>query len=191
MKVLLALAVLLSAQGLMSAPLSQIVLPKNGFQDTHKVIHQITDQDVVVVMEVGTKCPIVRRSYALIKKIAKDYAAKKVQFYLLDSAAHDTEESLAEEAKLFEVELPVIADFDQSLARLFGFRSTAQIAVIKNNQVFYRGALDDSINFEGQRPVTKPYLRDALDAVLAGKEPKNMETRTFGCMITFKKSETK
>jgi thiol-disulfide isomerase/thioredoxin len=44
----------------------------------------------------------------------------------------------------------------------------------------YAGAIDDS---ERIAKVTKHYLRDALEAVLAGKEPQVAQTKVVGCSI--------
>ena len=44
----------------------------------------------------------------------------------------------------------------------------------------YHGSIDDSQNL-GR--VTTQRLRLALDAVLAGKEPPQTETKAFGCSI--------
>ena len=167
---------------LSAAPLGEVKLPT--LTDTQKVVHSVAPGTTAVIMEVGSKCPTVRRSLPLIQLVAEEYQAKGVQFFLLNSSAHDTVESAMAEAKLYGVELPVIMDSDQNLARLLGLRSTAQIVVIRDGLVQYRGALDDSINYEGRRPVKKAYLKDALDAVIAGKEPTVKEARTFGCMIT-------
>ena len=37
--------------------------------------------------------------------------------------------------------------------------------------------------------VTKHYLRDAVDALLAGKTPQVEETRAAGCSVKYKKSK--
>jgi hypothetical protein len=47
----------------------------------------------------------------------------------------------------------------------------------------YRGAPDADYDDPGQRAA---WLRDALDAVLAGEEPSRAETRPVGCSIKWK-----
>jgi hypothetical protein len=48
------------------------------------------------------------------------------------------------------------------------------------------GAVDDNMNAE---KVEEQYLRDALDAVLAGKQPPKTKTQQRGCSIKWKKDE--
>ena len=47
----------------------------------------------------------------------------------------------------------------------------------------YHGAVDDS---RDDAAVTTHYLRDALDAVLAGKEPPVAETPAVGCTVKWR-----
>ncbi len=47
----------------------------------------------------------------------------------------------------------------------------------------YRGAPDADYDDPGQRA---QWLRDALDAVLAGREPAQAETKPVGCSIKWK-----
>jgi hypothetical protein len=56
---------------------------------------------------------------------------------------------------------------------------TPTFAVIDPKGVLrYRGALDDSLK---ESRAQKPYLRDAIQAVLEGKEVALKTTRTIGC----------
>jgi hypothetical protein len=48
----------------------------------------------------------------------------------------------------------------------------------------YHGTIDD--NYEDPAKVTKRYLKDALDAVLAGKDPGLKDTQPVGCTIKWK-----
>jgi hypothetical protein len=58
----------------------------------------------------------------------------------------------------------------------------------KDRKLAYRGAIDD--NMESEK-VKKNHLRDALDALLAGKEPPEKTTQQFGCGIKYEKAEKK
>jgi hypothetical protein len=51
-------------------------------------------------------------------------------------------------------------------------------------KIAYMGAIDDN---EVPAKVSKHYLREAIDAVLAGKEPATKETQQFGCGIRYKR----
>jgi hypothetical protein len=53
-----------------------------------------------------------------------------------------------------------------------------------DRNVAYMGAIDDSIAADG---VEKPYLRNAVEALLAGKQPPVKETRQVGCGIQYER----
>ena len=52
-----------------------------------------------------------------------------------------------------------------------------------NRKIAYIGAVDDKQDAD---KVKTHYLRDALDALLAGKSPPQAVTRQFGCNIGYK-----
>jgi hypothetical protein len=48
--------------------------------------------------------------------------------------------------------------------------------------IAYVGAIDDNLDVKG---VKEHYLRDALDALLAGNKPAKAVTQQFGCGIQY------
>ena len=52
-----------------------------------------------------------------------------------------------------------------------------------DRRLVYHGAIDDSRNEEA---VTAHYLRDALDAVLAGTAPAVADTMPVGCTVKWR-----
>jgi peroxiredoxin len=75
----------------------------------------------------------------------------------------------------------VYKDENNVVADRFGATVTPETYVIDSTGVLrYHGSIDDSQNLSR---VTTQRLRMALDAVLAGKEPIQTETKAFGCSI--------
>jgi peroxiredoxin len=75
-------------------------------------------------------------------------------------------------------------DADQSVARALGSERTPEVFVFDaDRRLVYHGAVDDSRNEEA---VTQHYLRDALDAVLDGREPPVAETMPVGCTVKWR-----
>ena len=54
----------------------------------------------------------------------------------------------------------------------------------KGGKLAYHGTIDD--NHKDPDQVGKRYLKDALDAVVAGKPPALAETKGIGCGIKFR-----
>lgn len=142
---------------------------------------------LLVFIESGSSCPIMRRYAPTIGELIKTYG-EKVQFYFVDSAAHDTRELASAEAEKFNFSAPVLMDTKQSLARALGFIMSTQAAVVngKTKEILYRGAIDDSYSFDGRREPRHHYLKDALETSLAGRVPETRTARAYGCAITFK-----
>jgi peroxiredoxin len=75
-------------------------------------------------------------------------------------------------------------DEDQSVARALGSERTPEVFLFdRDRRLVYHGAIDDS---RDERAVEQQYLRDALDAVLAGREPAVAETPPTGCSVKWR-----
>lgn len=93
----------------------------------------------------------------------------------------DSFEEMAPFAKDFGWTFPYLYDGEtQQLTTACGAQSTPHVFVFNaDRKLRYTGRMDDG----GRNPgaVEKSYLRDALDALLAGNEIKEPTTRSFGC----------
>jgi peroxiredoxin len=80
---------------------------------------------------------------------------------------------------------PYLFDETQEVYRKYGAKRTPHIYLLskKGNGmvVEYIGAIDD--NYQDASKVSAPYLADALDALLAGKNPDPNFTKAIGCSI--------
>ncbi len=80
-------------------------------------------------------------------------------------------------------------DESQAIGHAYGASATPNFFVLdKERKIRYMGAIDDSTHNESK--VTRHYLRDAVDALLAGKTPPVEETRADGCGIRYKQQVT-
>ena len=75
-----------------------------------------------------------------------------------------------------------LRDESQDLARTFGAQRTPEVFVFDaDRRLRYQGGIDDS--WEDESGVTKTPLRDALEALLDGREPSPTSTPAVGCSI--------
>jgi hypothetical protein len=80
--------------------------------------------------------------------------------------------------------MPYLYDADQDVARAYGAKTTPDVFVLDGaGRLRYRGAPDSDYEDPDQRAA---WVRDALDAVLAGQEPSQAETKPVGCSIKWK-----
>jgi len=76
-------------------------------------------------------------------------------------------------------------DEDQSIARALGAERTPEVFLFdEERRLRYHGAIDDS---RDENAVTRSYLREAIDALLAGGEPPVAETESVGCTVKWKR----
>lgn len=135
-------------------------------------------------------CPYVKAWEDRVIALQREYAGRGVQFVLINSNdpvkyPADSFEAMAETAKAKQYPFPYLFDETQEVARRFGATRTPEIFLFdRNRELRYHGAPDD--NYEDPGAVRAHYLRDALEALLAGREPATGETPPRGCTIKWK-----
>jgi mono/diheme cytochrome c family protein len=152
-------------------------------------LYRLADAPAVVIVTTGNGCPIARSMAPGLKALKAAYAAKGVEFMMLNSNLQDTREAIQKEAKDYGYEMPVLLDSNQLVGESLGVTRTAEVFVInpKTWQVVYHGPLDDRTDYGGaQKANVTPYAANALDALLAGKPyVQQAALQTKGCLIDF------
>ena len=97
----------------------------------------------------------------------------------------DDYENMKIRAKEKGFTFPYLVDEGQKIFPQYGATKTPHVFVLHKTKeglkVSYIGAIDD--NTRNANKVTKRYVEDAVDALLAGKTPKITETKAIGCSI--------
>jgi peroxiredoxin len=155
-------------------------------------LYEPTSTKPVVVMIQGNGCPIVRHAMISLREISERYADKGVRFMLLNSNLQDNPETITKEVTEFEYPFPVLVDKNQKVGEALQVQRNSEVFVIdpQTRKLVYRGPLDDRLSYERQRPATKHYLGDALDAVLAGQPVKVPYADGVGCIVNFPDRKT-
>lgn len=101
----------------------------------------------------------------------------------------DSYDGMVERAREKGFTFPYLHDEMQEVAKTYGATRTPHVFILqKNNQglvVKYIGAIDD--NYQDESAVTKTYVSDAIESLLAGKNPDPDFTKAIGCTIKWKK----
>jgi hypothetical protein len=137
-----------------------------------------------VFLFLTTDCPIANRFAPEIQRIVAEYEARGVAFSLVYTDG--TPEAIRKHASEYGYESAVQGDAGRVLARKYGVTVTPEAVVVAGGARVYRGRIDDRYLAPGQyrlKPTTRE-LRDALDAVLAGRPVTVSETRAAGCPLT-------
>ncbi len=176
----------LDAPGLMlgeSAP--SFNLP--GVDGEDHSLDDYSDRAAVVVLFTCNHCPYAQANEDRLVEVQRDYAAKGVQLLAInpnDSVNYpeDSFENMVKRAKAKGFNFPYLRDRSQEVAKAFGAVCTPEMFLFdKERRLRYRGRVDD--NWEHPEKVTRRYLRDALDAVLAGQEVADDWEPAIGCSI--------
>ena len=144
-------------------------------------LYDIKGKKAIVIIFAATRCPIYNDYNQRIVELAKAYSPKGVQFLAINSNHIEPTEEVIEHAKKHGYSFPVLKDEGNRVADLYQAKVTPEVFLLDSNFVLrYHGRIDDSQN---PARVTRRDLQEALDAILAGKEPPVTETRAFGCTI--------
>lgn len=184
MKRLLSMGLVFLGTSLLIAQHFKLGSPVHDFtlRDTsgNPVTFQSLKGDVTVVTFIATKCPISNDYNTRMEALYKEYQGKGVKFVFINSNSTEPPAEVAEHARK-HFSFQVYKDPDNVVADLFGAQVTPEAFVIdKTGVIRYHGSIDDSRN---ESRVQVKALRNALDAVLAGKPVENAQTKAFGCTI--------
>jgi len=135
-------------------------------------------------------CPYARAWEDRLIRVQRDYANRGVRFILINSddpvkVPDDSFDQMKVRAQAKAYPFPYVFDDTQEVAKAYGATRTPEIFLFDESRTLrYHGAPDD--NYEDPAAVRHQYLRDALDALLAGATPPTPETKAVGCTIKWK-----
>lgn len=144
------------------------------------------DAAAVVLLFLGQDCPISNGYTPELARIVAAYGPKKVAFAAVYPDPDLTPEAAAKHAKEYPLGCPAVLDPKRTLALRTGATVMPEAVVLSpKGAVLYRGRIDDRYIALGKKrdQPTVHDLRDALDAVLAGKPVPNPRTPAIGCDI--------
>ncbi len=122
-----------------------------------------------------------------MNRTRRDYESRGVAFYAVQADTTIADADVVQHTKDYQFSFPVLFDPHEILARMTGATTIPSAAVLTpDGTLLYLGRIDNLVeDFNIRRQVpTKFDLREALDAVLAGKPVPNSRTKAFGCAIT-------
>jgi peroxiredoxin len=148
------------------------------------------DTSATVVVFTCNHCPYALAWHERILDVARDYADRGVRFLAInpndaERYPRDSFEAMKERVQAERWPLPYLRDETQEVARAYGAKTTPDVFVLDSSRrLRYRGAPDGDYDEPRERAA---WLREALDAVLAGQEPMRAQTRPVGCSIKWKR----
>lgn len=145
----------------------------------------IKDAKGVVVVFTCNHCPVAQAYEDRIVALANDYKDKGIELVAINvnNMEEDKLPAMKERAEAKGFKFDYLYDPSQAIGRAFGATVTPHAFLLDGEQnLVYAGAIDD--NMEADK-VEKQYLRDAIDAVLAGSKAETDATKPMGCGIKY------
>jgi peroxiredoxin len=189
--VLLVVAAVLAAGGCYAAKL-EIGADAPGFsgtstEDKECSLADYKDAKLIALVFTCNHCPVAVAYEDRLIELQDDYKSKGVQLVAVcvNDKDGDRLPGMKKRAEDKDFNFPYIYDETQESAREYGATCTPHAFLLcKDRKIAYMGAIDDN---KKAGDVEKDYLRDAIDALLDGKEPPETVTKQFGCGIKWSK----
>ena len=148
------------------------------------------DQRGLLVMFICTHCPYVKHVEKGLAALGDDYAGKLGIVAISSNDAEmypdDAPEGLKQQAQRMGFIFPYLYDASQDVARAYHAACTPDFFLFDGDlKLAYRGQLDGS-RPGNSVPVTGNDLREAMDALLAGKQVPAEQKASIGCNIKWK-----
>jgi peroxiredoxin len=153
-------------------------------------LESLADRKAVAVVFSCNHCPYVLAWEDRMIAIQGDYEAQGVTLVAINpnnEATHpaDSFDNMVTHSSEKGFNFPYLRDETQQTATAYGATHTPEVFLLDAERtVRYHGAIDD--NYDDADAVREHYLRNALDAVLAGGKPPITETPPVGCTVKWK-----
>ena len=141
---------------------------------------------LLVVVFTCNHCPVAQAYEDRLIAVSRDYSGRGVQLVAINCNRLTVDQfpAMQERAKAKKFDFPYLFDASQQIGRAYGARVTPEVFVVdRERRVAFQGAIDD--NWQAADQAKTPYLRQALDALLAGRAPEPAETKPVGCGIQY------
>ena len=156
-----------------------------GVDGRNYSLHDFARAKVLVVVFTCTHCPTAQAYQERFKKLVIDYRDRGRSVRLDELGYTDLGDSFEEmkiRARHSQFNFPYLFDGEkEEVSRAYGPTATPHLFIFDaQRKLCFVGRFDDS---EREEFVKTHDARDAIDALLAGREVKTRQTKAFGCSI--------
>ena len=162
----------------------------DAHDEPHRLSEVATGAPATVVVWTCNHCPYALAWHDRIVAAAEDYRDRGVRFLAVNSNdaeryPADSLEAMRERVERERWPFPYLHDPSQDAARAFGAEVTPHVFVLDRElRLRYSGAPDGDHSDPGQNAA---WLREALDHLLADREPPRQATEPVGCSVKWKR----
>lgn len=146
----------------------------------------------VVLAMTSTSCPLSKKYLPTLVDLAQSYSSRGVAFVLVNPIAVDKRAEMQTAKSSLAGKASYVFDEHGQLAAALGAKTTTDVIVLDPSRtVVYHGAVDDQygIGYAHDAPKQR-LLADALDDLLAGRQPEIAATDAPGCKLDLDPAKT-
>jgi peroxiredoxin len=150
----------------------------DGAQHT---LNSLKGKNGAVIIFIATRCPVSNGYNDRMEKLAQDYQSRGINVIGINSNSTEPASEVKSHAAEKHLTFAILKDDGNKIADRFGANHTPEAYVIDaSGKLVYHGRIDNSQKIEA---ITSNDLREALDALLAGKPIQKTTSVAFGCSI--------
>ena len=138
-------------------------------------------KNCTVVIFIATKCPVSIAYNDRMEKVFEDYKAKGINVIGINANNTEPASEVKSHAAEKGLKFTILKDDGNKIADRLGATRTPEVFLLDaKGKMAYHGRIDNSQKAEG---ITSNDLREALDAIIAGKAVTKTDGAAFGCSI--------
>lgn len=157
----------------------------HDFRGKEHSLEDYAEKQAVVVVFLGTECPLVQLYGRRLSELQEQYAEQGVQLLGINANRQDNLTEIGAYARINDISFPILKDPRNEVADQFGAERTPEVFVLDHQRVVrYRGRIDDQYGVGYQKAeVARSHLAAAIDEVLAGETVTQPHVEAVGCII--------
>lgn len=171
--------------------------PQFSLSGEDSKVHSLADyQGKIVVLEwTNADCPFVKKHYSSnnMQSLQKTYTGKDVVWLSINSSAQGKQGAVdaAGAASVIKAKgaapTHVLLDTKGEVGHLFDAKTTPHMFIVDaKGKLAYAGSIDSEASADPADIATAtPYVKNALDELLAGKAVTTAVTKPYGCSIKY------
>ncbi|HST51663.1 MAG TPA: thioredoxin family protein [Pyrinomonadaceae bacterium] len=134
-----------------------------------------------IIIFMATRCPVSNGYNERMEKLATDYAPRGVNVVGINANSTEPASEVKQHAAEKGLTFTILKDGSNQIADRFDAQVTPEAYLLDaSGKLVYHGRIDNS---RAGDAITSNELRDAIEAVLAGKPVAKPEAKAFGCSI--------
>ena len=142
-------------------------------------LYRMADDKAVVLISYASADAAIHADAKALMALKTDFAGKGVDILAIDSRIGERRDTVIADAKAVGLEMPILFDYEQLVGEELGVTRAGEVIVIdpRNWTITYRGPVTG--------PGGEPFVRQALDALAAGRKVAMAPHAARGQVIAF------